>query len=256
MAEQRIVVLAGPGAPSNILVHSLRSHFQLAGVIMEGPQDKWQLLKRRAARIGWMKTTGQVFFLLAVVPILKWTSAKRRNEILRSHGLNVGELPETGVTHVTSVNDESTIAALQGLRPDVVVVSGTRVIRHQLLSAVDVPFLNIHAGITPRYRGIHGLYWALMNDDAANAGVTVHLVDKGIDTGGVIAQAHVPHAPADNFTTYPLLQLAKGIELLTAALHDHADGKFNGHRREMDSRLWHHPTLLQYLTGRWRKGVK
>ncbi len=256
MADQRIVVLAGPGAPTNILVHHLRSHFQLVGVIMESPQSKWRLLQRRAARIGWMKIAGQVLFLFAIVPILKWTSGRRREEILRSYGLNENELPNNGIIHVASVNHDATVAALHLLRPDVVVVSGTRVIRQHVLSAVDVPFINIHAGITPRYRGIHGLYWALMNDDAANAGVTVHLVDKGIDTGGIIAQAQVEHTAADNFTTYPLLQLARGLELLMSALRDKANGKLIGQHREMDSRLWHHPTLRQYLNGRWSKGVK
>ena len=256
MPDQRIVVLAGPGAPTHILVHYLRSHFPLAGVIMEAPQDKWLLMRRRAQRIGWMRTAGQVLFLLCAVPMLRRASRKRRAAILRSYGLNEQELPETELTRVGSVNSDETIAAVLALRPDVVVVSGTRIIGQRVLASVGVPFLNIHAGITPRYRGIHGVYWALMNDDGENAGVTVHLVDKGIDTGGIVAQAHVPHTVEDNFTTYPMLQLSKGLQLLADALRDRTTEDQLHHSRDMDSKLWHHPTLIQYLAGRWRKGVK
>ena len=42
----------------------------------------------------------------------------------------------------------------------------------------------MHAGITPQYRGVHGGYWAVVNNDPEHCGVTIHFVDKGIDTGG------------------------------------------------------------------------
>ena len=50
------------------------------------------------------------------------------------------------------------------------------------------PVLNYHAGITPKYRGMNGGYWALATGDAGNFGATVHLVDAGVDTGGVLHQ--------------------------------------------------------------------
>ncbi len=56
------------------------------------------------------------------------------------------------------------------------------------LAAIDAPFINYHAGINPKYRGQHPGYWALASDDAENAGVTIHLVDEGVDTGSVLYQ--------------------------------------------------------------------
>ena len=53
-----------------------------------------------------------------------------------------------------------------------------------LLEAVPAVFLNTLAGITPSYRGVHGAYWALVQRQPDACGVTVHLVDAGIDTGG------------------------------------------------------------------------
>jgi methionyl-tRNA formyltransferase len=46
----------------------------------------------------------------------------------------------------------------------------------------------VHAGITPRYRGTHGGYWVLLNNDPGHCGVTIHLVDPGIDTGSIVAR--------------------------------------------------------------------
>lgn len=256
MSIQRVVVVAGPGAPTNILLNRLRVRADLMGVVMEGAQDKWLLMRRRAGRIGWWKMLGQLLFVYGIVPWLRRGGAARYARVLEQHRLNDVEPTGLAFHRVASINSDEAIDAVRKLRPTIVVVSGTRIISAKVLSAVGVPFLNVHAGITPRYRGIHGLYWALYNDDAENAGVTVHRVDSGIDTGMIVAQAQVAHTDQDNFTTYPALQLAKGLELLEAALDQAARGTLPSITSAMDSHLWHHPTWLQYLRARWTKGVK
>ena len=50
--------------------------------------------------------------------------------------------------------------------------------------------------------------------------VTVHEVDTGIDTGNIIYQKTIDVTTKDNFSTYPLLQLAEGIIYLKKALAD------------------------------------
>src|SRR5438093_9923670 len=53
-----------------------------------------------------------------------------------------------------------------------VVVNGTRIISEAVLTASDAVFINMHAGITPKYRGVHGGYWALYNGDGEAASST------------------------------------------------------------------------------------
>jgi methionyl-tRNA formyltransferase len=113
----------------------------------------------------------------------------------------------------------------------------------------------MHVGITPKYRGVHGGYWSLVNNDENNFGVTIHYVDTGIDTGSIIYQATAARAPRDNFVTYPLLQLAAGIPLLKKALDELP--KAGNHTGKKDvSRLWSHPTAWGYLYRRLFKGKK
>lgn len=256
MNPQRVVVVAGPGTPTNILLNRLMRRRDLVGVVMEGPQDKWALMRRRAARIGWRKMIGQLLFVYGIVPWLRRGGAARYASIMEQHRLNDVEPTGLGVRHVGSINSDEAIDAMRNLQPTIVVVSGTRIISAKVLSAVGVPFLNVHAGITPRYRGIHGLYWALYNNDVEHAGVTVHRVDSGIDTGSIVAQSRVAATAEDNFSTYPLLQLARGLELLDAALDQAAYGRLPSMHNGLDSKLWHHPTWLQYLWARWTKRVK
>ena len=142
-------------------------------------------------------------------------------------------------------------------KPDVVVVNGTRIIDPDTLNSCQAIFLNIHCGITPAYRGVHGAYWALVNEDRDNVGVTVHLVDKGIDTGDVVAQSAIEVDTQDNFFTYPWKQYVKAIPLLLQAIEDVQSGRLQTWRRDdLSSAIWFHPTIWRYLISRFKSGVR
>lgn len=253
----RVVLIAGPGEPTHIVYHALQAGVGVAHVLIETPVGARQLLKGRLKKLGWATVAGQVAFKLLVERALKAGAGGRLQAIKAEFGLNDAPIPADQVTRVPSINSPEAIAALQALHPTVVVVQGTRIIGKKVLQSVAAPFINMHAGITPRYRGVHGGYWALAQADAAHCGVTVHLVDAGIDTGGILAQAPIQPTAQDSFVTYPLLQLAAGLPLLVAAVRAGLAGALRPLPPDgaSPSRLWSHPTLGQWLGGWWR-GVK
>jgi methionyl-tRNA formyltransferase len=144
---------------------------------------------------------------------------------------------------------------LQQLQPRAILVMGTRLIAGEVLRSVDAPFINYHAGVTPKYRGVHGGYWARAEGDDDNFGVTVHLVDEGIDTGTVLYQDRLAPSPTDNYSTYPYLQLAAALPLLERAARDAIAGSLRPQRVDLPSRLWSHPTLWAYVRTGVRRGV-
>ncbi len=255
--QRRVVLIAGPGEPTHIVYHALQATVGVVRVIIEEPVGAKQLLKRRIEKLGAATVAGQVLFKAVIEKPLKLTAGDRLRQIKRKFGLNDAPIPAEAVIAVSSINSPEAIAHLQELQPDVVVVQGTRIIAKRVLQSVACPFINMHAGITPRYRGVHGGYWALATDDAAHCGVTVHLVDAGIDTGGILAQALIQPTPADSFVTYPLLQLAAGLPLLVDAVRAGLAGTLQPLKvAEGPSQLWSHPTLGQWLTGWLRRRVR
>ena len=111
-------------------------------------------------------------------------------------------------------------------------------------------------GITPLYRGVHGGYWALAENDREHCGVTLHLVDQGIDTGGVLAQAQIEPTKQDNFVTYPYLQLVAGLELVPVVIDRLKTDQLVVQQLDLPSKLRTHPTFLQYLKGYIQFGAK
>ena len=257
LSSKKIVLLGREDRPTAILYNSLRSEFPLAGVIVEEGESRLKFLKRRVKRLGLSKALGQVAFRLVVVPWLKATSRRRVEEIIQQFGLDASPMSALELVKVRSVNSDETIQFLQELRPGVVVVSGTRIIAARVLSCVPAVFINIHAGITPLYRGVHGGYWALVEHNVDACGVTVHEVDTGVDTGRILGQTRITPNAADNFVTYGFLQQAAGLPLLKRAIRDACDSQLQSVAApDGKSRLWTHPTLGQYVYHRVKSGVK
>jgi len=256
MNDAKIVLLAGEGLSTNILYHALKDEFAFHSIILEEPVGKKDLLKRRIKKLGLWRVTGQILFQLIIAKFLRVFSAGRKREILEAYSLDASPLPSEKITRVSSVNDDQCLEILQRIAPQIVIVNGTRIISKRILEGVNATFINMHAGITPLYRGVHGAYWALVNNDPENCGVTVHLVDAGIDTGDIIFQATITPGSRDNFVTYPLLQVAAGIPGMKYAIAEILNERLVKTRGTGESKLWSHPGFVQYLYQRIIRNVK
>lgn len=247
MENKIVVFLAGKGSSSNIVFHALNEKFNIQSVILEEKESKKVFLKRRIKKLGIIKVAGQVLFQFCIIPILNFVSKEEIARLLTLHSLQDKEIPTTKLLNVSSINQSSVAETLARIQPDVIVVNGTRIISKKILANIKCPIINTHAGITPMYRGVHGAYWALVNKDLEHCGVTVHLVDAGIDTGDIIYQSLITIDKSDTFVTYPVKQMAKGIPILIQAIDNALSGNLKTTRHSGKSGLWYHPTIWQYL---------
>ena len=248
----KIAVLCSNCQTTDILLSRLSERASDTVLVLREPKlPATTILRHRLRRLGMWTTLGQIAFM-ALVPPLLTSSARARTQILLSEHTTGARTPVgMNIRDVPQINDQAVVDALAAFRPDVVLVNGTRIIRARVLDSVEAAFVNVHAGITPQYRGVHGGYWALYSGDAANFGATIHLVDKGVDTGPVLAHVRTAPGAADNFTTYPLLQYLVALPRLEAIL-DGLPGSLARtvtYPADTPSKQWYHPTLLQYLRG-------
>lgn len=255
MAGERVVLIARDSGATRLLYHALSKRFEVH-VLLEKPPSTASLLKSRAKRLGWPTVIGQVLFQLMIAKPQARASRSRIERIVATHGASTAPIPVERVQRIGSVNSEACLQAVGAIGAAAVVINGTRILKAATIRALAVPVLNTHVGITPMYRGVHGAYWALTQNDRAHCGVTIHFVDAGIDTGGIISQALIEPTPADNFSTYPMLQMTTGAPLLVKAVEEAIAGNARVRTAQGSSRRWNHPTLLQYLAYRVREGVK
>jgi methionyl-tRNA formyltransferase len=85
-----------------------------------------------------------------------------------------------------------TRAQLADLKPDAIVVAAYGQILPQ--SVLEIPpfgCINIHPSLLPKYRGVAPVPAAILYGDEFT-GVSIMLLDKGVDTGPVLTNVHVP----------------------------------------------------------------
>src|SRR6185369_8107305 len=80
------------------------------------------------------------------------------------------------------------------LAPDLLLsVQYDRILKPPLLAVSRHGAFNLHFGPLPRLRGCFPTKWAILGDEPA--GVTLHAIEPGIDSGDVVAQTILPLAP-------------------------------------------------------------
>ncbi|WP_179008617.1 formyl transferase [Winogradskyella forsetii] len=259
--SKKIIMIAGDWNYPKMVYNSLIADFNIEHIIIDRGERTSTMLKRRVKRLGVVHVIGQLLFRIIAVTYINKTSKKRFQEILDANGISETNYPTEKTTEVTSINSEEGRKILKDLNPDIVVIVTTRILSKKTLESIHANFINIHAGITPFYRGLHGAYWSLINKDEEHCGVTVHLVDAGIDTGNILYQDTITDGIThrDNFMSYTYLQLAKALPLLKNAIRDIESNSLTSianTKEAINNKLFYHPTLWFYLYNRWFRGIK
>lgn len=100
-----------------------------------------------------------------------------------------------------NINSSEFINRIKGYGVDLFVsMSFNQIFKREMINLPEYKTINCHAGKLPFYRGRNILNWALINDEK-EFGITVHYVDKGIDTGDIILQETYPITDEDNYNT-------------------------------------------------------
>ena len=175
--EPVAVLIDTGGATSKQRRRNLRRNVRREGigyVFHRGVTALRQFLERRADR---------------VIP------ANEVEELLRE-AFPARSLPQLSEIHgfqileVGNLNSPVAVDRLRSLNADLGVVLGTRVLRRQIFEVPRLGCVNLHKGSVPDYRGMPPGFWELY-DGASSAGVTVHFVDDGLDTGDVLGTSEI-----------------------------------------------------------------
>ncbi|WP_300409754.1 methionyl-tRNA formyltransferase [Lagierella sp.] len=84
------------------------------------------------------------------------------------------------------INSQESIDKIMEVNPDfLVVVAYGQIIGDELLKKYHHRILNVHSSLLPKYRGAAPINWAIV-DGEKQSGVSVMLVEKGLDTGDVL----------------------------------------------------------------------
>lgn len=102
------------------------------------------------------------------------------------------------VAQPQSAKDEEFFALLSQLKPEVIIVAAYgKILPKSILDLPQYGCLNVHASLLPKYRGAAPIQRALLNGEETT-GVTIMLMDVGLDTGKMLSKAELKIESTDN----------------------------------------------------------
>lgn len=174
----RIVLWIGNQPNQRALANKIHERFPLSGIITE--------TRRMGGRISIKTMVEKVIEKILLFPIGKaWRKVQEHyNKVYPTY-------PGVEVVDVENINSIEAFNFTQRLKPDLILVSGTRLIKQQMLSVnPKVGILNLHTGLSPYIKGgPNCTNWCLATKQFHLIGNTVMWIDSGIDSGNILTTA-------------------------------------------------------------------
>jgi peptidoglycan/xylan/chitin deacetylase (PgdA/CDA1 family) len=123
------------------------------------------------------------------------------------------------IVEAGNLNGTGALEELRSVEADLGVVLGTRILKRTLFSVPRLGCINLHKGKVPEYRGTPPGFWELYDGRDA-AGVTIHFVDDGLDTGDIVGEAEVGIHPKETPESLKAKLDEQGTRLLVRVLRD------------------------------------
>ncbi|HET9475881.1 MAG TPA: methionyl-tRNA formyltransferase [Dehalococcoidia bacterium] len=153
-----------------------------------------------------------------------------------------------------SLRDAAALAEVRALNPEcAVAVAYGQILRPDFLSIPPRGVVNVHPSLLPKYRGASPIPAAILAGDDIT-GVTIMLMDAGMDSGPILAQRIQPITPEDSAASLSDALAVSGAGLLAETLpawlrgeiqpipqDDSTATKTTLLRKEDGAINWHHP---------------
>jgi len=185
------------------LIQNLKKEDEVVAAIVSdvSPFGKKEILFAKALKT--FKIFGLKFFLFYSLKFIIHKYILRRSVIgtLYKRKIKIIEL-------TSSINSEESLELIRKFNPDLLLsIASNEIFKEQLFNLAKFGCLNLHTGMLPEYRGLMPSFWAMKNNEKY-IGVSVFMVDEGIDSGPILVQTKLE---IGNLTQDALIKLTKKI---------------------------------------------
>lgn len=226
--KAKLVVMCCDGLYQRYLIKRLADEFNLIGLVLYvAPHKKSNLFKRI---VRYRDPITFVKYLQARL-LMNYYIYKAKPVIKRLFYINDAKpiLPkDVPMIRVSNVNNKETVEFVYSLIPNIICVNGTNLLREPMLSLIPfIPYgiINLHTGLSPYSRGGNCNLFMLLERHPEMVGVTIHHIDRGIDSGDIIISARPKLDPSDNYEIIEAKTFHLGVDMMVVAIHQLLEGR-------------------------------
>ena len=275
MSDFRVVVIVSPDISDIYFANYLMDHLNVVAVVVE--QQRQAITSPRWKKaLGMLSRPVMLFNKVAELLLAQY----RRLFSLYDKPENRADFGEMGrnlvprgdcevlyTTGVNAINSPEYVEWVRARRPDVIAVCGASIFKEPLIDVPREGVLNLHGGLSQRYRGLFTTDWAVHNEEPEYVGGTVHYVNPGIDEGDIVFQARPHIAAGDNPNSLYVKVVNLGVQMMVSAIDMIEQGtikssplprlgtlylgsQFDARRREITWKKLESGVLIDYLNNK------
>lgn len=176
----KIILLCSTQPNQMALANKIAGAFNLIGIVIEKKIDK----KKYTLKKVFNKIADKLFFNNII---------KAWQQMLQYYKNRYKDFPDTNQLKVTNVNQDEVVDYIKTLKPDLIMVSGTSLLKKNILN-IQVPLgiINLHTGLSPFVKGAPNCTnWCIAKNQFHLIGNSIMWIDAGIDSGDLLSTAIV-----------------------------------------------------------------
>mgnify|MGYP001158823088 CR=1 FL=1 len=100
---------------------------------------------------------------------------------------------------VGNLNSSKSINSVKQSNPDAILYAGGGILRSTFIEVANHKIVNSHSGPLPEIRGMNAVEWSILL--GYEPSITIHMIDRGIDTGKIISRKRIPIGKGETIET-------------------------------------------------------
>ena len=172
---------------------------------------------------------------------------KYHEELLSPEG---DDFPEAALTHLKKkedINRTDIINKIKNSGASHILLYGAPVLAREFIYETKCPIINLHMGVSTKYRGGMANYIALFHSDYQNVGYTIHHVAEKIDAGKIIyVGKYDSYSAGDNYPKINVFLLKDAIKNLIELI-PHIDRREEAAERDIPKLIPNEKFLIEHL---------
>ncbi len=195
------------------LINKIQKLYPIAAIITETPKSK-------------RKITFKLLFNALIEKTLLRRTSKLWWDTLKYYDNKFPEFPELSKLNVENINSEEAYNFTTALKPDLIIVSGTRMVKSKMLSIQPtIGIINLHTGLSPYIKGgPNCTNWCIAQQKFHLIGNTIMWIDAGIDSGNFLSTEFTPLAGTETLLELHIKVMDHAHQLYCEAIKYLIDG--------------------------------
>jgi len=153
---------------------------------------------------------------------------------------NPGKLAKKKINNIIKIKKNLCAKNLKQFKKDCLITYGCGIIKNNILELFSAYKFNIHAGLSPRYRGAATHFWPTYLMEPEYTGVTFHELTEEIDAGNIFHQTSIHINKNDGIhenACKSMIQFFDDLPKLLTFIFNSKE-KLNGIKQKTKGRLW------------------